>query len=353
MGKNYEGLIGVPATDENFTTGIGHLNEKELTEFSARLVELEGKEGGHKARIKAVATELKKRGAVSVEIMAVEKMAEDIKAAEELYADGMPYELERIENEIRFFQDQAGTAFLEMGKRLIRIKAHEGHGKFIDSLNRLGMTPRSAQYAILAAKKFSNTQAPAYLGNEKIRALTVLDEDDIKTLESGGEVKGMSLDDIDRMSTRELRENLRKEKEQIKKEKETRKKERSSFEQSMLQKDAKINELDMRLSGQEPPTKEQIAGDTLNKLTPEYSMAIAKVTGAIREAYALVVTAEKIEGVNVQQLAEWLNQFDPDMQTFHDLIGTWTDEADNAGPIKDWRISDLPGKEEAGVPNLG
>jgi hypothetical protein len=155
----------------------------------------------------------------------------------------------------------------------------------------------------------------------------------------------MNLDDIDRMTTRELRENLRKNTEQVKKEKEARKKDRASFEQSMLQKDSKINELDMRLAGQEPPTKEQIAQTALTGMTGEYSIAIAQVNGAIREAYALVAKAEKIEGVNVQQLSEWLGQFSPDIQTFHDVTRTWMDEIDNAGPIKDWRISDLPGGE--------
>jgi hypothetical protein len=64
--------------------------------------------------------------------------------------------------------------------------------------------------------------------------------------------------------------------------------------------------------------------------------------------------AEKIEDVNVQQLADWLNQFDVEMNTHLELSSAWTNEIDNAGPIKDWRISDLPGnKGEAGVPTLG
>jgi hypothetical protein len=283
----------------------------------------------------------------SKEIIAVKKMAENIQTVEELYAEGMPYELERIENEIRFYQDQTGAAFVEMGKRLIRIKAHEGHGQFLESLNRLGMTVRPAQYMMLAARKFSNTNLDSHLEPTKLRILSVLDEDDIKTLESGGEVKGMTLDDVDRMSTRELRDKVRKDREQLKKEKEARKKERAAFEQAMLQKDAKINELDMRLSGQEPPTKEKIAQTALIDMTPEYSIAISKVSGAIREACALVVEAEKIDGVDAQRLSEWLNQFSPDMRTIHDLIKTWTDEIDSAMPIKDWQLSDLPGGEES------
>ena len=131
MTENYEGLIGCPATDGNFHSGIGRLSDEDLRAFLTRLVELEAAEGGHKGRIKAVEKELKSRGTVSEESRAVTVMAEEIKAAEELYGDGMPYELERIENELRFYKEQAGIAFVEMGKRLIRIKAHEGHGGFI------------------------------------------------------------------------------------------------------------------------------------------------------------------------------------------------------------------------------
>jgi len=275
------------------------------------------------------------RKANSAGITAVVKMAEDISAADELYGDGMPYELERIENEVRFCQDQAGAALLEMGKRLIRIKAHEGHGKFLESLERLDMAERSAQYAMLAARKFSNTHTCADLPAPKVKALTVLDEDEIKTLEAGGKVRGMSFDDIDRMGLRELRENLRREKEKARKEKEARKKEREAFEKSMTQKDAKINELDMKLSGMEPPTREQIAGKILEGMNRDYTVALGEVCEAVRKALALVVKAERIEGVNAQQLSEWLGQFDGEMRAFHELREAWTGEADTAGPTAD------------------
>jgi hypothetical protein len=254
MAEKYEGLFSCPASDDNFTSVIHKLSVEELEAFKAELITRDLDEHCHKGRINAAAKEIRRRGTNSSEIMAVERMAEDIATAEELYADGMPYEIDRIENEIRFFQDKAGEALLEMGKRLIRIKAHEGHGKFLESLGRLGMAERSARYAMSAARRFSNRQSIADLGTTKMIALTVLDDDEIETLEKGGSVKGMTLDDIDRMSTRELRENFRKDRELLKKEKEARKKDHAAFEQSMLQKDAKINEMDMRLAGQEPPT---------------------------------------------------------------------------------------------------
>jgi len=287
----------------------------------------------------------KDKAPLSGEIMAVEKMAEDIRTADDLYGDGMPYELERIENEVRFYQDQAGTSLLEMGKRLIRIKAHEEAGKFLESLERLGMAPRSAQYAMLAARKFSNTNAHSHLGTDKLKALSVLEEDDIKTLDAGGSVAGMTMDDIDRMTSRELRDALRKEKEKAKKEKASRQKEREAFEKSMIQKDAKINELDLKANGQDVPTKEQVAARILEDMAGAYTFALARVNKEIRDAMAIVAKAERIEGVSVQQLSEWLGQFDGDMRTFHELRESWTNEVDNAAPSAEWRIADLLGGE--------
>jgi hypothetical protein len=345
--KKYEGLFTCPASDVNFPSAIRRLSIEELEAFKGELITRDLNEHCHKGRINAVAKEIRRRGSASAEIVAVDNMAEDIVTADNQYGDGMPYDLDRMENEIRFYQDQAGQSLLEMGKRLIRIKAHEGHGKFLESLNRLGMTPRSSQYAMLAAKKFSNTQTSAYLGNEKIRALTVLDEDDIKTLESGGSVAGMTLDDIDRMTIRELRGNLRKEKEKVRKEKEARKRDRDAQEDAITQRDAKINELEQQLRYQEPPTKEQIAGAALGGMTRDYTYALAEVNNALRKVYSLLTKAEKIENVNVQQLSDWLGIFDGEMRTFGELREAWENEIENAGPIADWRFSDLPGGEEA------
>jgi hypothetical protein len=157
----------------------------------------------------------------------------------------------------------------------------------------------------------------------------------------------MTLDDIDRMTNRELRENLRKEKKKVEEERDTRKRERKTQEDVIARKEAKINELDQMLRYQQPPTKERLAQSALDGLTKDYTYALGEVNGAIRKAHALLIRAEKIEGVNVQQLSDWLNQFDIEMRAFADLCQTWTDEIENAGPIKDWRISDLPGGGEA------
>ncbi|GAB6393630.1 MAG: hypothetical protein MdMp014T_3003 [Treponematales bacterium] len=336
MADNFEGLIGVPAGDGNFTSGIQRMSDKGLAAFLDRLVELEATEGGHKGRIAAIRKELKIRGTNTPEMCALVATSQEIAAVERDFGDGQSYELSRLESEVRFYQQQAGAALLEMGRRLIVIKAHEEHGAFMESLERMGLAYRSAAYAMAAARKFANVPTWADLEGPKLKALTVLDEEDIKNLEDGKAVDGLgTLDEIERMTTRELREALRKERDKRKREKEAQ-------ERAIAQKEAKINELDQQLRYQQPPTKEQIAIAELARLTHDYTLTIAKVNGAIDEARQIINQAERIEGVNVQILSEWLNRFDADMERHHSLRDAWMDEVDNAGPIKDWRISDLP-----------
>jgi hypothetical protein len=330
---------------------LERLTDAELDEFLQELNIKNEEEHCHKGRINAVMKAIKSRkksAANSTEIVAVEKMAEDIATAEELYSDGMPYEIDRIENQIRFYQDQAGSALLEMGKCLIRIKAHEEHGRFAKALENVGLSHRGANYAMAAARKFSNSQMFANLGASKMIALTVLDDDDVSTLASGGDVNGMTLDDIDRMSNRELRENFRKEREKVKKEKEARKKDREAQEKAIAQKEMKINELDQQLRYQQPPTKEQIALAELQKINEPYTFALSRINAAIREALSLVREAEKTPGVDALQLSEWLNQFDMEMQAFDSLKESWLSEIDEAAPIEVGKI-----KEDSDVSELG
>ena len=292
----------------------------------------------------------------SKEIMAVEKMAEDIQTAEELYSDGLPYELERIENEIRFYQDQAGTALLEMGKRFIRIKAHEAHGRFLKAIENVGMTDRSVRYAMAAAHRFSNRKSISDLGNTKMIALSVLDEEEIEKLDKGGDVAGMTLDDIDRMSTRELRDNLRKEREKIKKEKEARKRDREAQEKAIAQKEAKINELDQQLRYQQPPTQEQLAIAELARLDDDYFRELTAAMGALRKAVDILNRAQCVPGANVQILNEWTAKYNDEMVLLNGVREEFIGIIDNLHPATKGEYQAVFGDDveaPVNVPGLG
>lgn len=132
----------------------------------------------------------------------------------ERYGDGQPYDRNRVVSEARFFMGQSAEAMLEAGKRLVQLKENEPHGDFIAIVEeRLGLNTRSAQKLMQAAVKYlapavlSKASAPTLLGLGRAKLLELMTEDDdaIEGLAEGGTVAGLDLDDMQAMSTRELR----------------------------------------------------------------------------------------------------------------------------------------------------
>ncbi|MCW3700394.1 DUF3102 domain-containing protein [Burkholderia cenocepacia] len=132
------------------------------------------------------------------------------------FGDGLPYERHRVVNEARFYMAQSAEAMLEAGKRLILLKENEPHGEFTTIVEeQLGLAPRTARLMIQAAVKYSSPQleskrqALAVLGKTKLFELMTEDDEELAALADGGTIAGMDLDDIDRMTSRELRAALR------------------------------------------------------------------------------------------------------------------------------------------------
>lgn len=250
----------------------------------------------------------KKKAQASEDVRAmdlvVQKQHEQEKTVAEIdkayLPEGETYNLHIAMERARFYQAQAASSLIELGKQIILLKAHEPHGQFLAAIEELGMAARSAQYAMTAAQKFSNAQTSAHLSSEKIRALTVLDDDSIKTLEDGGELKGVgTLDDVERMTVRELRSALRVEKKK-------RKEEREAQEAAISQKEQKLNELEAQLRYREPPTKEQLAQATLDDMKKDLFKQIGVASFELERLEDLIEKAQKVEGVTVGQLDGWL-----------------------------------------------
>lgn len=124
------------------------------------------------------------------------------------------YNRDRVINECKFFLGQSAQAMLEAGKRLILMKEHEAHGEWLTCLQRVNLEASVAQRMMKAAIKFKpNTATSQHLTKSKMFELMMLDDDELKALEDGGTVAGLTLDEIDKMSTRELRAALREAKE--------------------------------------------------------------------------------------------------------------------------------------------
>ena len=133
------------------------------------------------------------------------------------FGDGLPYERDRIVHEARFYMAQSAESMLEAGKRLIILKENEPHGDFTNILeNELGLPPQVARRMIQASMKFwgegdepTTRSTLSVLGKAKLYDLMVLDNEELDELADGGTVAGLTLDDVDRMSVRELRQALR------------------------------------------------------------------------------------------------------------------------------------------------
>ncbi|EDW0211554.1 DUF3102 domain-containing protein [Salmonella enterica subsp. enterica] len=132
------------------------------------------------------------------------------------FGDGLPYERDRIVHETRFYMAQSAEAMLEAGKRLVILKENEPHGDFIDIVeSQLSLSKRTAQVMMQASLKYLSpklepkAQALALLGKTKLFELMTEDDEDLVELADGGTIAGMSLDDIDRMTSRELKAVLR------------------------------------------------------------------------------------------------------------------------------------------------
>ncbi|EDY2733257.1 DUF3102 domain-containing protein [Salmonella enterica] len=140
----------------------------------------------------------------------------------EQFGEGLPYERTRVIHEAKFYMSQSAEAMLEAGKRLVILKENEPHGDFTEIVTgQLGMAERTARLIMQAAMKYcspqldTKRQALAVLGKTKLFELMTEDDEELAELTEGGTVAGMTLDDIDRMTSRELRKALRESKEDL------------------------------------------------------------------------------------------------------------------------------------------
>ncbi|MEN3257972.1 DUF3102 domain-containing protein [Sodalis endosymbiont of Spalangia cameroni] len=143
-------------------------------------------------------------------------LAEHQQAIMDKYGEGLPYERERIVHEARFYMAQSAEAMLEAGKRLIILKENEPHGEFMKIVEeQLGLQYRIARKMAQAALKYlspmleSKVKSISHLGRTKLYELMLEDDDDLVALAEGGTIAGLTLDEVDRMSVRELKAKLR------------------------------------------------------------------------------------------------------------------------------------------------
>lgn len=185
----------------------------------------------------------------------VAKQAEHLAEVQEQYGIDVPFDVERYIAHAQGLIQSIGSQSYELGRVLVSIREAVVEGQLASIYERIGVTPRFAQKCMQAAVKFSGSEGKELLASRLSAAklLELVSEDDVELekLAKGGTLLGATVDEIARMSVRELRTALRKERAE-------REAQEASFEEQLQRKDKKINALDRKSKAlAKSPTREQ------------------------------------------------------------------------------------------------
>lgn len=133
------------------------------------------------------------------------------------FGDGLPWSPEHYEAAIRDDLRIGAEHFLRAGRRLVVMREFVEHGDWMNALARLGLGHEQARRMMAAAQRFdalpnsstSRNLLDAAKSQGKIVELLSLPEDQFKELASDGATSGLTLDDVEKMTIRELRAAVR------------------------------------------------------------------------------------------------------------------------------------------------
>jgi hypothetical protein len=222
----------------------------------------------------------------------------------EMIGYSLSYNRERVVQEARFFMGEAAGAMLEAGKRLVLLKENEAHGEFSRIVTEeLGLALRTAQQMMQAAIKYqlsapelaSNAQTFARLGKSKMFELMTLDTDSLVELSEGGTVAGITLDEVDQMSVRELKAALRDAQEDAK-----------AKDSLLASKSQVIDKLQTKQAKVAPPTPDEEAAQLRRETTDWAFQAEAIVRGSIRDGLKQLSQNAEVTGTHHDEFAAGL-----------------------------------------------
>ena len=132
------------------------------------------------------------------------------------WANGEKYDEKVMIERGRFAVRQTLEGMFELGRVLIIIKEHTDHGRFTDIIaENFGLHQREAQRLMNATQRFATPAMQKAqrklmdLGKSKLLELLTEEDDGLIDLADGGSINGVTLDDVDRMTVRELRAALK------------------------------------------------------------------------------------------------------------------------------------------------
>ena len=180
---------------------------------------------------------------------------------------------------------KAMEGMFELGKALIVLKEHTEHGYFREiTQTELGLGRAEVTRLMYATRRFATPQmqkaAPKLmdLGKSKLLELLVEEDDTLIELVEGGDLNGHTLDDVDRMTVKELRKALRESREDT-----------EVARKVAADKDGKINQLNEKLEkSKSSKLKEPAASDVAEDLKLQLSSLMVGIESQISRLRPLV-----------------------------------------------------------------
>ena len=106
---------------------------------------------------------------------------------------------------------QSAISMIDAGRAFIKLKEIIPHGEFNVGLKERGISPRSARQIMAGARRFADrSEKFIKLGRTKLYACLEFEDSELDALEEGGSILDHDLDSFDKMTTRELKELIRK-----------------------------------------------------------------------------------------------------------------------------------------------
>lgn len=249
--------------------------------------------------------------------------------------NGESYSLNACLEKAKVYQEQMASGMLGLGAQLLLLKVNEGHGNFMTAVEELGLSQTSANYAMSAALKFGNSPTLGNLGSSKLKALTVLDDKQTQDFVNGEKVEGLGTsDDVAAMTVRELRNALRQLRDEKAKLEEEHAKQIEAVENVVRKKESKISELEMEVAGKQPPTKEELAEQSLKEIRKQMIIRFSSMNAELDELNRLLARAQETEGVTVDQLDSLADGVGEFYSLFDDKYQDFNQDMENIRPMK-------------------
>lgn len=274
---------------------------------------------------------------ISTDIMVLEQQNLTIKQVEDLYGDGLPYDYNRLIEVGRVAARNVYQSMLDLGKACMRIAVHETKGKYEEALERMGTSHSDGWFARQAVLKIGDVDESSpvnFLGKRKVRSVLQLDAPTIKTYLEGGDLGAIPHDDVEKMSSRELEEEVRKLRAERKKQDEEHAKQIEAVENVVRKKESKISELEMEVAGKQPPTKEELAEQSLKEIRKQMIIRFSSMNAELDELNRLLARAQELEGVTVDQLDSLADGVGEFYSLFDDKYQDFNQDMENIRPMR-------------------